>query len=102
MSLPLAIILALTPPTPTPPILPPPAMLRPAPRSCADIDPHFARFVTPPVGTGPIWPIEQVAPGRPGPPFDVRDLDFGPAVKGWAAKAPPLACPRLTPAGDRG
>lgn len=103
MSLPLAIVLALTPPAPPPPILPPPTIERRlAPRSCSDIDPRFALYVPPPAGIGPIWPIERMQAGRPGPSFDARDLDFGPAVKGKVpAKVPPLACPRLIPA-DRG
>ena len=102
MSLSLAIVLTLTPPAPPPPALPPPTVERRlAPWSCPDIDPHFARYVPPPAGTGPIWPIEKLQPARPGSPFDARDLDFGPAVKGKAAKAPPLSCPRLIPA-DRG
>jgi len=101
MSLPLAIVLVLTPPTPPPPILPPPIERRLAPWSCPDIDPHFARYVPPPAGKGPIWPIETYEQRRAGQPF-ARGLEFGPAVKaGMPPMVPPRACPRLIPA-DRG
>jgi hypothetical protein len=101
MSLPLAIVLALTPPAPPPILQPPPVEWRLAPKACQDIDPAIVRYVAPPPGKGPIWPIEQLPPRPPGPSFDAQNLDFGPALKGRGAlRLRPFACPRLMPAGD--
>jgi hypothetical protein len=93
--LPLAIVLVLTttpapsPPTLAPPLLPPPLVERGLRPPCPDIDRGFVRFVTPPEGRGPLWPISRLDP---------RYLDLGPAVRARGPQAlRPMACPRLQP-----
>jgi len=97
----LAIVLALTPTAPLPPLAPPPAVeWRFAPKACPDIDPNIVRYVPPPPGRGPVWLIEQLQPQRPSPSLDARTFDFGPALKGpGALRLRPFPCPRLMPAG---
>jgi hypothetical protein len=91
---PLAIVLALTPPAPPPPSLtPPPIVERRLQPPCPDIDRGFVRFVAPPEGRGPLWPVVGLDPS---------DLDFGPAVKAKGPQTvPPSSCPRLQPVAGR-
>jgi hypothetical protein len=92
--LPLAIVLALTPPAPHSQSLAPPALVaRRLQPPCPDIDRGFVRYVAPPEGHGPVWPVNSLDP---------RYLDFGPAVKARGLQAPPPpTCPRLLGVGDR-
>jgi hypothetical protein len=90
---PLAIVLALTPPAPPPPSLTPPLFVeRRLQPPCPDIDRGFVRYVAPPEGRGPLWPVARLDPPH---------LDFGPAAKARGLQPPPSTCPRLQGVGDR-
>jgi hypothetical protein len=91
--LPLAIVLVLTPPAPHAQSLTPmPFVARRLQPPCPDIDRGFVRYVAPPEGRGPLWPVTRLDPGN---------LDVGPAVKARGQQPPPLNCPRLQGVGDR-
>lgn len=90
--LPLAIVLVLTPAAPHVQSLTPPPLARGLSPPCPDIDRGFVRYVAPPEGQGPLWPVK-------GP--DPRSHGLGPAAKASEPQPPPVACPRLQGVGGR-